>query len=106
MMLRFKIGTSVSPAMGKIQGLVSTERDGYIENRLVQVQYSAVRPLSHRLISQSQTFVAVKGQQSRDQLIHIARHDAIQLVDRQITSMIGHAVLREIVRANSFTAVA
>lgn len=82
MMLKLKIVPSASSAIGRMRGRVSTEREGYIENGPAQVQYSAVWPLLHRLISQSQTFVAVKGQQSRDQFIHITRHDAIKLVDR------------------------
>ena len=41
-----------------------------------------------------------------EQLLHRAAHDGVQLVQREVDPMVGHAVLREVVGADALAAVA
>ena len=59
-----------------------------------------------RLFSVSlQPFLTVKFKQPINQLVHVARNDAIQLVNTESTAMIRHTVLRKVVGPNSLTSV-
>ena len=40
-----------------------------------------------------------------DELVNVAVHHGVQLVDRQVDAMIGHPVLGEVIGANLFAAV-
>ena len=40
-----------------------------------------------------------------DQAVEISRHDVVELVEREVDAVIGHAPLREIVGADAFGAV-
>ena len=52
-----------------------------------------------------QPFFAVEFQQRRDKFVEVALHGLIELVQRQVDAVVGHAVLRKVVRANPLAAI-
>src|SRR5262249_4160447 len=48
----------------------------------------------------------VEVAQAADQLVEVAGHDGVQLVEVQVDAVVGDAVLREVVGADALTAVA
>ena len=58
------------------------------------------------LLQVFESFLSVVSLQGGDKFAHIARHYFVEVVKRQIDSMVGQAVLREIVCADFFAPVA
>src|SRR5262249_5220719 len=53
-----------------------------------------------------QPLLLVEILEGLDDVLHVARHDRVELVKRQIDAMIGRAILRVIIGADALAAVA
>src|SRR5581483_1731000 len=61
---------------------------------------------SRRLRQRRELLGLVLGHQARGELVEVAVHDGVDLVERETDAVVGHAPLREVVRADALGAVA